>query len=63
METQNKPVRKPELKKRTISQLSQKQMNYDGGGSWTISYASVGCMTDFTRPNTTIIISISGITR
>ncbi len=58
---QTKPVRKLELKKKTISQLSQKQMNYDGGSTIsTISYASVSCMTDFTRPTTTIVISISG---
>ncbi len=61
MDMQTKPVRKLELKKKTISQLSQKQMNYDGGSTvYTISYATVSCGSDFTRPNTTIIISISG---
>ncbi len=59
MEMQTKPVRKLELKKKTISQLSQRQMNHDGG-SWTFTYYSVSCMTDITRPTTTIVISISG---
>lgn len=62
MDMQTKPVRKLELKKKTVSQLSSKQMNTDGG-SWTFTYYSVSCGSDFTRPNTTIIISISGSTR
>lgn len=61
MITQNKPARKLELKKKTISQLTQGQshQNYDGA-STTIVVATVGCQTDFTRVTRTIIsISVS----
>lgn len=61
MITQNKPARKLELKKKTISQLTQGQshQNYDGA-STTIVVATVGCATDITRVTRTIIsISVS----
>jgi hypothetical protein len=51
---EKKPIRKLELKKKTVSRLSQNQVQY-GGDSWTtIIYqtggcVTNGCMTDFTR--------------
>jgi len=60
MEMEKKPIRKLELKKKTISQLSQKQMNSDGGESWSIIYVTGGCGitngcgSDFTRAITSI---------
>lgn len=55
MLTQNKPARKLELKKKTISQLTQgqSQQNYDGA-STTIIVATIGCGSDFTRVTRTI---------
>ena len=51
---EKKPIRKLELKKKTVSRLSQNQLHY-GGDSWTtIIYQTGGCVTngcatDFTR--------------
>jgi hypothetical protein len=63
MEMQKKPMRKLELKKKTVSKLSQQQMN-SNADSWTIIYQTAGCVTngcgsDFTRVTRTISI-ISG---
>jgi len=49
MQLQNKPGRKLELKKKTISRLGQAQMNQAGGDSWTIYQFTVSCGSDFTR--------------
>ena len=55
---QNQPVRKLQLKKKTVSKLSQQgTQNY--GDSWTTIYASMGCitrgcMTDITRTSISI---------
>ena len=54
MQQQNKPLRKLDLKKKTISQLGQPAMNHDGG-STTVIYYSIGCGSDFTRVTRTII--------
>jgi hypothetical protein len=56
METQKQPIRKLELKKKTISKLGSKQVNSFGGDSWTISYATIGCGSDFTRVTRTIVL-------
>lgn len=55
MEMQKQSIRKLELKKKTISKLSQGQMNNYDAGSWTtIIYQTghcitQGCGSDFTR--------------
>ncbi|MEQ1675786.1 MAG: hypothetical protein ABL876_03720 [Chitinophagaceae bacterium] len=54
-----KPIRKLELKKKTVSRLGQNQMQF-GGDSWTsIIYQTAGCvtrgcMTDITRTSISI---------
>ncbi|MEQ1675787.1 MAG: hypothetical protein ABL876_03725 [Chitinophagaceae bacterium] len=54
-----KPIRKLELKKKTVSRLSQNQMQF-GGDSWTsIIYQTGSCVTrscgsDFTRTSISI---------
>jgi hypothetical protein len=60
MEMQKQPIRKLELKKKTISKLSQQQVNSFGGESWSISYATIGCATDFTRVTRTIVFPSGG---
>ena len=65
IEMQQKPVRKLELKKKTISRLSQNQVQF-GADSWTtIIYQTGGCVTqgcgsDFTRVTRTIVLPTGG---
>ncbi|MCX6317707.1 MAG: hypothetical protein NTW29_10470 [Bacteroidetes bacterium] len=62
MELQKKPVRKLDLKKKTISRLTQGQTQANGD-SWTsIIYQTGGCVTngcgsDFTRTSISIIFT------
>jgi hypothetical protein len=52
--SQNKnQVKKLELKKKTISQLSAKSTGANGEASW--SFYSLGCGSDFTRTSISII--------
>jgi len=53
-----KPIKKLELKKQTITKLSEKQMSQVQGGSFTVMYTA-GCATDFTRIIRTISISFN----
>ena len=60
MEMQQKPFRKLDLKKKTISKLSQQGTQNYGGDSWTtIIYQTAGCLTrgcatDITRTSISI---------
>jgi hypothetical protein len=53
MDQNKSQVKKLELKKKTISQLSAKNTGANGEASW--SYYSIGCATDFTRTSISII--------
>lgn len=62
METPKKPVRKLELKKKTISRLTTGQSQANGDSWTTIIYQTGGCVTngcgsDFTRTSISIIFT------
>ncbi|MCX6317706.1 MAG: hypothetical protein NTW29_10465 [Bacteroidetes bacterium] len=58
----NRPVRKLELKKKTVSRLTQGQVQANGDSWTTIIYQTAGCITrgcatDFTRTSISIFTS------